>query len=262
METQERTMPQDVIFGWLKRRLGAVAMDRLEDERERLVRTPTRSTLFRLFDLAPRLSGKGALDLTQEETAEALAVQPDWLPAGWTLDQAARLAALLTAARLNDAEWFDDALETLFATADGRGLVALYQGLPLYPEPERLVSRAREGVRHAIVPVFQAVAQHNAFPARYFDEDGWNQMVLKAVFLDCRLDPIVGLDRRANAHLAAMLCDYVRERSAAGRTVPWDLWRCVDPFADAAAGLENLNRHMPHLPDPCVHAPDPTGRLP
>jgi hypothetical protein len=62
-------------------------------------------------------------------------------------------------------------------------------------------------------------------------EDAWNQMVLKALFVGSALDPIVGLDRRANAALARMLGDYAHERWAARRPVNPELWRCVGPFA-------------------------------
>jgi hypothetical protein len=230
---------EDMMLGWLGPRLESGAFARLMEERERLRRGPVRAALFRVFDLAAGLAGKAPLDLTPAELIDAAALEPGWNPAGWTRDQAARLAMVLTAARLETSDAFLGMLDTLFATADMSGLVALYQGLPLYPMPERLVGRAQEGVRNSIVPVFQAVAHRNAFPARHFAEGPWNQMVLKAVFLDIRLDPITGLDERANPRLAAMLLDYVRERRAAGRDVPWDLWRCVDPFADMSPAAES-----------------------
>ena len=56
-------------------------------------------------------------------------------------------------------------------------------------------------------------------------------MVLKALFIDSTLAPIQGLDDRANAELATILCDYAHERWAAGRPVTPELWRCVGPFA-------------------------------
>jgi hypothetical protein len=59
--------------------------------------------------------------------------------------------------------------------------------------------------------------------------------VLKALFIGSKLDPIQGLDERANPDLAAMLIDYAHERWAAGRPVSPELWRCVGPFADERA---------------------------
>jgi hypothetical protein len=90
-------------------------------------------------------------------------------------------------------------------------------------------------------PVFEAVAHRNPYPKEWFDENAWNQLVLKALFIGTTLDPIQGLDERTNPRLARMLCDYAHERWAAGRPVSPELWRCVGPHADDAA-LEDLAR--------------------
>jgi hypothetical protein len=66
-------------------------------------------------------------------------------------------------------------------------------------------------------------------------------MVLKALFVGTTLDPIVGLDERANPALARMLCDLAHERWAAHRPVSPELWRCVGPFATGPA-LADLQR--------------------
>jgi len=55
------------------------------------------------------------------------------------------------------------------------------------------------------------------------------------------MQPIQGLDERANPTLAKILCDYAHERWAAGRPIAPELWRCVGPFARGAA-LEDLKR--------------------
>ncbi len=90
-------------------------------------------------------------------------------------------------------------------------------------------------------PVFEAVAHRNPYPKEQFGENAWNHMVLKALFIGSRLDPIQGLDARANPALMRMLCDYAHERWAASRPVTPELWRCVGPFADRAA-LADLER--------------------
>jgi hypothetical protein len=85
------------------------------------------------------------------------------------------------------------------------------------------------------------VAHRNPYPSEQLPEGAWNQMVLKALFVGVRLDPIVGLDTRANTALARMLTDYAHERWAASRTVSPELWRCVGPFA-AGGMLDDLER--------------------
>ncbi|MGQ3029223.1 MAG: EboA domain-containing protein, partial [Ferrovibrionaceae bacterium] len=117
--------------------------------------------------------------------------------------------------------------------ADTAELVALFRGLPLYPDPERLEDEAGEGLRSNMRPVFEAVAHHSPYPREVFGEHRWNHMVLKALFVDSPLAPIQGLDERANPELAMMLRDYARERRAAGRPISPELWRCLIPFAQA-----------------------------
>lgn len=66
-------------------------------------------------------------------------------------------------------------------------------------------------------------------------------MILKALFVDSTLHPIQGIDKRANADLAELLCNYAHERWAAHRSVTPELWRCVGPFA-APDMLNDLKR--------------------
>jgi hypothetical protein len=123
----------------------------------------------------------------------------------------------------------------LCSTADVAELVALYRGLPLYPDPASLEPQVGEGLRSNMRSVFEAIAHRNPYPRAHFDEHRWNHMVLKALFIGSKLDPIQGLDERANPRLMRMLCDYAHERWAAGRSVSPELWRCVGRVADDAA---------------------------
>jgi hypothetical protein len=190
--------------------------------------------LFLALGYAIRRLGKADLALSPEDLRAASAARPGWDPGDWSIDQAARLALIL-ATDDGDAGKFKARLEQLFRTADIGELIAFYRGLPLYPHAELHIARAREGARSSMQPIFEAVAHRNPYPTEQFEESAWNHMVLKALFVGSKLDPIQGLDRRANPDLMRMLCDYAHERWAAGRPVSPELWRCVGPFADGPA---------------------------
>ncbi|MCK5622127.1 MAG: EboA domain-containing protein [Alphaproteobacteria bacterium] len=186
--------------------------------------------LYLAIGLAPRKLGKADLELKPDDLVAADAARPGWNPAGWSVDQAARVALLLTAAR--DEGGFPGKLEQLCNTADVRELIAFYQGLPLYPNQKVYVARAGEGARTNMKAVFEAVAHRNPYPAENFDEHTWNQLVLKAVFVGSSLNAIHDFDRRRNEDLARTLVDYAHERWAASRVITPELWRAVGPFID------------------------------
>ncbi len=191
--------------------------------------------------LAPRRLGKADLVLTDTDLRAAGAARPGWDPTGWSVDGAARVLALLV---YRGGRPFAEVFKDLRRTADAAELIALYRGLPLYPEPETLGFEVGEALRSHIRAVFEAVAHHNPYPRDHFDEHRWNHMVLKALFVGSRLAPITGLDARANPELARILHEYAHERWAAGRPVTPELWRCVGPFATEAAALADLERAL------------------
>lgn len=215
---------------WIERVLTAAQRDWYRGARADLHGAGGDGPLTRSLALVPRRLGLADLPLAPSDLAEAEALRPGFDPHGLSVDQAARIGLLLAAPRTD--EGFATLLTDLSRHADLRAHVTYLRGLPLYPAPERLIGLAEAGLRSAITPVFEAVAHRNPFPAETFDEAQWNRMILKAVFIGAPLAPVHGLDRRANPTLAAMLLDYAREREAAGRAVPDDLWRCVTPFGN------------------------------
>ncbi|MHB0775289.1 EboA domain-containing protein [Halomonas sp. WWR20] len=194
-----------------------------------------------VMGLAPRQLGKADLSLSQEDLAEAEAMRPGWCPKGWSVDGAARVAALLAH---RGERTFAGKFKDLRRTADVGELMALYRGLPLYPEPDSLAFEVGEGLRSNMRAVFESIAHHNPYPRDHFDEHRWNHMVLKALFVGSRLAPIDGLDERANPELARILLDYAHERWAAKRPVSPELWRCVGPFADDVGAFDDLQRAL------------------
>jgi hypothetical protein len=197
------------------------------------------AALATAFGLAPRKLGRGMLDLSPTELAEAERCIAGWAPATWSLADAGRI--LLLSGQPARAPDFAPRFRALCQTADVAEAIALYRGLSLYPDPQGLEPQVGEGLRSNMRSVFEAIAHRNPYPAMVFDAHRWNHMVLKALFVGSRLAPIHGLDARANAELARIMRDFAHERWAAGRPVPFEIWRCVGPFAEGEA-LADLDR--------------------
>jgi hypothetical protein len=231
--------PRRLLGQWLKRQLPEAASAWLDEQLGTLSGEIKDRDLYVALGMAPRKLGKQDLALSEADLAEATRARAAWDPAGWSVDQAARIVMLLQSGGTGEA--FATRFSQLCRTADASEQVAFYRGLPLYPDAPRLEAQAGEGTRTNMRAVFEAVAHRNPFPKEHFSENRWNHMVLKALFVGSTLHPIQGLDERANPTLARMLSDYAHERWAAGRPVSPELWRCVGPHADDEA-LADLQR--------------------
>ena len=194
--------------------------------------------LYIFLGLAPRKLGKADLALNDSDAAAADAAHLGWDPRGWSIDGAARVLALLTA---TGNRTFAERFKSLRRTSDVSEMIALYRGLPLYPDPDAMAFEVGEGLRSNIRAVFEAITHNNPFPRDHFDEHRWNHMILKALFVESKLSPILGLRDRANPELARILVDFAQERWAAGRPVPEELLIPVSPFKDDPAIANALN---------------------
>jgi hypothetical protein len=170
-----------------------------------------RAAFQRAFSSAGRRLGAGALAGRVELIAEAgAAVAADGDGPGLGLDA---LVAVI------DACW---------RTGDNDERCAVLRALDRLPAPERFVPLAVSACRTNVVPVFEAIACDNAFPATHFTEPAFNQMVLKALFLGVATDRIVGLGDRITPELVRMAAAYASERRAAGRDVSADCQRLAE----------------------------------
>ncbi|MCA9069695.1 MAG: EboA domain-containing protein, partial [Planctomycetaceae bacterium] len=207
----------DLLDAWIDRHISPEAKTWLSERLDK-VSAGDEKTLFLTFGMIPRKLGKADLELSELDQAASAKVRPRWHPTNWTVDQAARTRLVLALAA-KPQEQFVTLLDKLFDSGEVGELVALYQALPVLPHQAAHALRTSEGTLSDIKSVFCAVAHHNPYPAEHLDENRWNQMVLKSLFIATPLWPIVGLDERANPALARMLVDYAHERWAAGQTV-------------------------------------------
>lgn len=152
----------------------------------------------------------------------------------WPLDRLVRAYALQ---KLSNEE-----INLLFDTSELNEAVALYSSLPFLANSQHWLFRATDAVRSNIGNVFDALAFQNPFPAKYFSELQWNQLVLKCIFNDKGIHQIWGVNERSNEALAKSISDFAHERWAAGRNVPAQVWRLVSGFVNEQilADLENL----------------------
>ncbi len=204
----------------------------IEEKVEEIKRDFRPNNFFMTFSAASRFFGHQSIQLTQEQQAQMNTFDKQISIQRWKMSQVARIFLLLQIPQ-DDENTFVEVLRQLWDTADMEEAAALYTALPLLPFPEAFVQQTIEGLRTNIVPVFDAIALHNPYPAQYLPEAAWNQLYLKAAFMGRRIYHIVGIEKRANAQLASTISDFVHERWAAGRTVPPDMWMATPQYLNA-----------------------------
>ncbi len=228
-----------LLVDWLSRQVDGATRAWLATQISGLAGARNDAALHLAFGLIARHLGQGTLKLSEADLVAADASLAGWTPRDWSLADAGRIL-LVSSLQAEDRD-FLRRFRSLCQTASVAEAISLYRGLPFYPQPAALEPQVGEGLRTSVPSIFQSIAHRNPYPRIFFDQGRWNQMVLKALFIGVRLAPIQGLDERTNVELAGILIDFARERWAAGRTVPFELWRCVGPFA-RGPGLEALER--------------------
>ncbi|RLB40815.1 MAG: hypothetical protein DRH30_07975 [Deltaproteobacteria bacterium] len=144
-------------------------------------------------------------------------------PARWSPDELARAALLLAASEALPAEEHAGVVEEAFRKGDSAERCALLKSLALLPGSQRFLKTATEASRAQVQEVFEAIACENAYPAMHFPELNFNQLVLKALFLEVPLARVHEWRPRCNPELGRMVSDYEAERVAARRSVPTDI---------------------------------------
>jgi hypothetical protein len=174
--------------------------------------------LLARYTAAARQVGTAQLDVTGAASGFDVAAF-----AHWTLADAVRTSLLLARATTADPGALQVLAIQCFEQGDTGEQISWLRGVAFLPQPERFLPLVIDACRTNIVPLFEAAACENAFPARYFPERPLNQLVMKAVFNNVRLARIAGLGPRLNIELARMAADFADERRAAGRPVPPDI---------------------------------------
>lgn len=134
------------------------------------------------------------------------------------------------------------AVRKLTEVADSAELITFLKYLFFLPHASEFKSTATNALRTNIEPVFDAIALDNPYPKDFFNEQQWNQMYLKAAFMQRPLLRIFGVEERANQDLSRIISDYAHERWAASRDIDPVFWRPV-AFAPVETTLKDI-RHL------------------
>lgn len=140
---------------------------------------------------------------------------------------------LLSKVLIENGNFFRPKVANLIQVADSGELVTLLKYLILLPGAEDYKHVAVEALRTNIATVFEAISMKNPYPAKYFNDQQWNQMYLKAAFMQLDLSNILEIDKRANKDLARIISDYAHERWAASRDIDPLFWRPVSGFLNS-----------------------------
>lgn len=202
------------------------AVSYLRQQADDFQQDPKVATFYRVFTEIPRFVGKQILNVPDDMAFALERLRPGFTVANWALDRLARVWWLLQLPA-DDQPTYTKTISQLFKAGELNELVALYSALPVLAHPESWRFQATEGIRNNIGDVQSSIMLHNPYPADYFDEAAWNQLVLKAFFTDKDVTQIIGLNERKNARLAQTLTDYAAERRAAGRSLPPNIERLM-----------------------------------
>lgn len=175
----------------------------------------------------------GVLPAAARAWAEAVAEEDDpeaWLCAyaeaprrlGKATAALARTYLIEEACRRRD-EDAEALLDECWRRGDNEERAALLRALPALPHPQRFRRLAEAACRTHVLPVFEAIACDNPYPAEHFSDRAFHHLVLKALFLGVPVARIVGLGSRLTPELVQMAADYARELEAAGRPVSPDV---------------------------------------
>lgn len=199
--------------------LGATARTRLAELIDEVTTHPPRLAV--LFPAAARTIARGPVD----------PADPDGLITPRIEDEV-RIALLRAAERLFDPSGLAVEITALYRHGDAEEKRAVLRALDHLDLGDALLPLVHDALRSNDSRLI--AASMGTYAARYLDDHAWRHGVLKCVFTGVPLDAVVGIAERADAELSRMVRAYIAERLAAGRSVPQDAHRLLQPDTECA----------------------------
>ena len=178
------------------------------------------------FSMTSRFISNSNIDWSEKERLDLEELYPGFSKSNWTKQELVRAVLMIHIPVSSNKE----ILNSFYEIAEMQELVAVFKGLHLLKNANEFTKMVEEGIRTNMVNVFDGLIAGNPFPQTYLEEWAWNQLVLKAFFLDRPIYTMQFVDEGKNENLANMLQDYVRERWAANRTISPEIWRLINGY--------------------------------
>ena len=218
-------------------------LNELQDEKtkswldQKLHSIKTDQDFFISFALINKKIPRDHLQLSPAQIQTIHLKYPEFNIENWTLDQLCRFSLLMYYSLLSV-----KSLTKLISVADTREQISIFKSITYLENASHFTPIVVNGIRTNIVDIFDAIALKNPFAASYFSQDEWNQMILKAVFMERPIYQIKNIDQRKNEKLAHILFDYARERWAASRRVTPELWRMISGYITEKLFMEMIKK--------------------
>jgi hypothetical protein len=151
----------------------------------------------------------------------------------WTIDDAARTLLLIAAGEGAEAE-----LAELYRYGDAAERRGILRALPYLELGDRALYLVDDAIRTNDTRLIAAAL--GPYATEHLSDAGYDQAVLKCVFVGVPITPLDGIPSRVTPDGARMLGAFVHERVAAGRDVPAEVWTVIDryPPAEEIAAIE------------------------
>ncbi len=214
---------QEIFIKLVKAKLSEVELAWLEQKTSVLSVHETIDKFPIFFSLTSRFISNEIPNWESDELIEMEQVYPGFSMSTWSKREMVRVILMLSL----DTSKNKHILESFFETAEMMELIAFFKGLYLLENAQEFTSSIEEGIRTNMVNVFDSFTAGNPFAQTYLEEWAWNQLVLKALFMDRPLYTIYNIDEGKNKKLANILQDFIKERWSANRSISPEIWRMI-----------------------------------
>lgn len=157
----------------------------------------------------------------------------------WQVDEAIRILLLTKLLEVSVTGTTKTLVEEAYHLGDEYEKISIIRGLYLLDNKGELIDLAILTGRTNNVNLFAAIALANSYPASNYDDRAFDQLVLKALFMDLDISYIVGLQPRLTPKLTSLCFDLVKERLAADRDPPNSIWLAIK-FSDLSTADQDI----------------------